>query len=185
MSRVLFVAAKRHCLHHLSTFVLSSALIASPLGVSASAQSWFSPWGNSWERGRGWDGDRLRRGYRDGARQRRAMQGWRNSPDGQSNAANGAPVGPIVAVVSLADQRIHVYGGDSLLAQSRVLDRHARLSHADRRFQCDSKAPISRVEHLQRRADALDAAHYLVRDRAAWRSGAGISRVARVHSTDL
>ena len=48
------------------------------------------------------------------------MQGSRNSPDRRSNAANGAPVGPIVAIVSLADQRIHVYGGDSLLAQSRV-----------------------------------------------------------------
>jgi hypothetical protein len=48
------------------------------------------------------------------------MQGSRNSPDRPSNAANGATVGPIVAIVSLADQRIHVYGGDGLLAQSRV-----------------------------------------------------------------
>jgi hypothetical protein len=47
------------------------------------------------------------------------MQGPRNSTDRQSSA-HGASVGPIVAIVSLADQRIHVYEGETLLAQSRV-----------------------------------------------------------------
>ena len=115
VSRVLVDIAKRRWLQMLSTLLFSGALIADPLGKPASAQSWFSPWGGSWERG--WDWDRApRRGYRDGApRQRRAT-----APDTRSTNAAGAPTGPVVAIVSLADQRIHVYGGENLLAESRI-----------------------------------------------------------------
>lgn len=117
VSRVLFDIPKCHLLRSFSTVLLSIALIAGPLAATASAQSWFSPWGSSWERGWRLEGDRApRRGYRDGPpRQRRSP-----APDKRSTRAAATPVGPIVAIISLADQRIHVYDGDNLLAQSKV-----------------------------------------------------------------
>jgi lipoprotein-anchoring transpeptidase ErfK/SrfK len=116
--RVLFDAGGRRWWRRVATLLVSGALIAEPVGMSASAQSWFSPWGNSWDRG--WDGrDRaFRERYRDGApRHRRAKQ----APRVADNASRSSrPAGPVTAIVSLNDQRIHVYAGENLLAQSIV-----------------------------------------------------------------
>ena len=57
----------------------------------------------------------------------------------------------------------------------------SRLPHADRRVQRHPEEPLSSLQYLQRRADAVHAAHHLVGRGAARGRGARLSGLARLH----
>ena len=67
------------------------------------------------------------------------------------------------------------------LAQSAVSTGQSGFPHADRRVQRHPEEPLPPLQHLQRRADALHAAHHLVGRGPARRRDARLSGLARLH----
>ena len=74
----------------------------------------------------------------------------------------------------------HVYDATGRIASSRVSTGQAGYRTPTGVFSVIGKSRYH-VEHLQRRAHAVDAAHHLVGHRHARRRRAGLSRLARLH----
>jgi hypothetical protein len=89
---------------------------------------------------------------------------------------------------SAADRRLDRNSESDAVQQRRArgagagLDRRAGPSDADGRLQHHREGPLSPLQSLQQRADALHAAHHLVGRGAARRRAAGLSGLARLHS---
>ncbi|HVY43668.1 MAG TPA: L,D-transpeptidase [Hyphomicrobiaceae bacterium] len=108
--------------------LLAALIIAGPFTTVASAQIFFWPWNDGWGGGRrpgAWDyrgrPDYMRRAPRPGGYER--AQRPRHDDDeirGDREAAARGSQGPLVAIVSLSDQRIFVYGSEGLIARSVV-----------------------------------------------------------------
>jgi L,D-transpeptidase-like protein len=108
--------------------LLAALIIAGPFTTVASAQIFFWPWNDGWGGGRrpgAWDyrgrPDYMRRAPRPGGYER--AQRPRHDDDeirGDREAAARGSQGPLVAIVSLSDQRIFVYGSEGLVARSVV-----------------------------------------------------------------
>ncbi len=89
---------------------------------------------------------------------------------------------PVLIVVSIARQKLSVFANDTEIGTSPVstgVPGHPTPLGGLQRY---SEAALSRVKSLQRRSDALHAAHYLVRYSPACWSAAGSPGVARMHS---
>jgi hypothetical protein len=85
--------------------------------------------------------------------------------------AAAKPQGPLTLAVSINKQQLKVYDAN----------RDEGTFHADGRVQRHPEAEIPSLEYLQRRADAVHAAHHLVGNSASRRRAAGLSGVAWLH----
>ena len=106
-------------------------------------------------------------------------------PSAKTEAAvketNAKPQGPLIIAISIDQQKVRVYDANGLFAESAGVDRHEGSLDPDGRVQRHPEEQDAPLQHLQRRADALHAAHHLVGHRAARRRVAGLSGVARLH----
>ena len=127
-------------------------------------------------------------------RKRRAPAGETSSetaattPAGDKKAApekaaseKTGPKGSVYAIISLPDQHITVYDATGRIARSRVSTGQAGHRTPSGVFSVIGKEPLAPLEHLQRRANAVDAAHHLVGRRHARRRRARVSGFARLH----
>ena len=89
--------------------------------------------------------------------------------------------GPLHIVISIKKQQLTLYAGGVAVAQSQVSTGVPGHPTPQGVFSHSGKAHLSRVQSLQRRADALHAAHHLVRRRDASGRRAGTSGLARLH----
>ena len=80
--------------------------------------------------------------------------------------AESKPSGPLFAILSLSDQHISVYNNDGLVARSKVSTGMPGHRTPMGIFTIIGRERYHALQHLQRRTDAVHAAHYLVRCRA-------------------
>ena len=96
--------------------------------------------------------------------------------------AAARPAGlPLMAVVSLGDQRITIYDARGQDPAGARLHRPDRLRDAGRHLQRHPEEPGALLQPLRRCLHAVHAAHHLVGHRAARRRAARLSRLAWLH----
>ncbi len=91
------------------------------------------------------------------------------------------PQGPLIIAISINRQHLKIYDANGLFAETPVSTGMRGHTTPMGVFSIIQKTEIPRVEHLQRRADAVHGADHMVRHRHACRRTAGLSGFARLH----
>ena len=102
------------------------------------------------------------------------------APEKAASEKSG-PKGSVYAIISLPDQHITVYDATGPHRALARVDGTGGTPHAVGRVQRHRQEPLAPLEHLQRRANAVDAAHHLVGHRHARRRRARVPGFARLH----